>query len=125
VELAEQGDAGIVDEDVEAGMGGDRVSREFRDLRGIADIDAMDRSLAGMAAIDLGSDISQPRAASSSASARPIPLAAPVKAAAAPRIAVIRCRSMSAGRVLGPPRTLTCAPAMATAPAALPPHPAS
>ena len=41
VELAEQGDAGIVDDDVEAGMGGDRGLREILDLFGLADIDAV------------------------------------------------------------------------------------
>ena len=41
VERAEQGDAGIVDDDVQAGMGGDRRLRKFLDLRGLADIDAM------------------------------------------------------------------------------------
>ena len=38
---AEQGDAGIVDDDVEAGMGRDRRLRKILDLRGLADIDAM------------------------------------------------------------------------------------
>ena len=99
--LAHQGDAGIVDEDVETGMASDGGRREFRDLRRLADIDAMHGDLLLMAALDLRGDArrpassrsasarSQPRDASSRASARPIPLAAPVKAAAAPRMAVI------------------------------------
>ena len=35
LELAEQRDAGIVDDDVEAGMGGDRGRREILDLAGL------------------------------------------------------------------------------------------
>ena len=41
VELAHQRDAGIVDDDVEAGMGRDRGLREVLDLLGLADIDAV------------------------------------------------------------------------------------
>ena len=41
VELAEQRDAGIVDDDVEAGMRGGRGLREILDLAGLADIDAV------------------------------------------------------------------------------------
>ena len=102
VELAEQRDAGIVDDDVEAGMGGDRGLREVRDLVGLADIDAVHAdflrmSVLAISAASVGSPASsrsasarsQPRAASSSASARPMPLAAPVTAAAAPRISVM------------------------------------
>src|SRR5215211_2913594 len=46
VELAQQGYAGIVDEDVECGMRGDRGCGKRIDLRGLADIDAMRRYLA-------------------------------------------------------------------------------
>jgi hypothetical protein len=101
VELAEQRNAGIVDDDVEAGMGGYRCLRERFDLAGIADIDAVDRHFTRMGLGDLGGDALQSRlvaigqrqvgaaAASSSSSARPIPPAAPVTAAADPDIAVI------------------------------------
>ena len=41
VELAHQRDAGIVDDDVEAGMSRDRGLRERLDLVGLADIDAV------------------------------------------------------------------------------------
>ena len=43
VELAEQGDAGIVDDDVEAGMSRCGGLRELLDLIGLADIDAVNR----------------------------------------------------------------------------------
>ena len=103
VEAAEQGDAGIVDDDVEARMRGDCGLRKILDLRGLADIDAMRRDLApGIFPISAATSCSpassrsasarsQPRAASSSARARPMPLAAPVTAAALPDIAVIGC----------------------------------
>ena len=78
--------------------------RELLDLAGLADIDAMhgdlasaalpirrQRSAAGLVAI--GQREVAPRAASASASARPMPLAAPVTAAADPVIAVIGCPS--------------------------------
>src|SRR5215211_7226469 len=46
VELAQQGYAGIVDEDVERGMRGNRSRGKRIDLRGLADIDTMRRHLA-------------------------------------------------------------------------------
>ncbi len=48
VELADQRDAGIVDDDVEAGMGRDRGLREVLDLFGLADIDAVHRDFSPM-----------------------------------------------------------------------------
>jgi hypothetical protein len=98
-ELAEQSDAGIVDENVEGRVGRDRSLREIGDLRGLADIDAMrgDLLLAAVPAASIckpassrsASARSQPRAASAIANARPMPLAAPVTAAADPRITVM------------------------------------
>jgi hypothetical protein len=61
VELAHQGDAGIVDQDVEAGMRGGGGAREFRDLGRLADIDRVHRDLLRMAAADLGADALQAR----------------------------------------------------------------
>src|SRR6187402_2939189 len=56
VELAEQGDAGIVDDDVELGMRRAGSSREFRNLLGLADIDAVGADLALVRLRDLGGD---------------------------------------------------------------------
>jgi hypothetical protein len=53
-ELAEQGDAGIVDENVERGVGRGRGLREVRDLFGLGDIGAVGRDLAPGIAADLG-----------------------------------------------------------------------
>ena len=61
VELAEQGHAGIVDEDVEAGMGCDRGLREILDLAGFADIDAVHGDFSRMGFGDLGGHRLQPR----------------------------------------------------------------
>ena len=47
-EVAEQRDAGIVDEDIEGRMGRQRGLRERLDLVGLADIDTMQRDLAGL-----------------------------------------------------------------------------
>jgi hypothetical protein len=111
VELAEQRNAGIIDDDVERGMFCYRGLRERLDLRGLADIDAMQRDFLRTVFGDLGGERlqprakSQPRAANSSASARPMPLAAPVMAAAAPRIAVIGCRLHAGGKCAGEPHT--------------------
>ena len=104
LELPEQRHAGIVDEDVERGMRRDRLARELRDVVGLADIDAMQADLAltrrsrqrgssSPASSRSASARSQPRLASSIASARPMPLAAPVMAAA-PLIAVMRAPSV-------------------------------
>ena len=60
VEGAEQCDAGIVDDDVERGVGGNGRVREFLDLGGLADIDAVGRDLARAALADLGGDLLQP-----------------------------------------------------------------
>ena len=60
VEGAKQGDAGIVDDDVERGVGGDGRVREFLDLGGLADIDAVGRDLARACLGDLGGDRLQP-----------------------------------------------------------------
>jgi hypothetical protein len=101
VELAEQGDAGVVDDDVEAGMSRCGGLRELFNLTWFRDVDAVNADLLQAGFGDLGGKrlqsglvaIRQRQVAaarrSSSASARPIPLAAPVTAAAAPRIAVI------------------------------------
>src|SRR5260370_12390390 len=61
VELAEQADAGIVDEDVEARVGGDSGLREVRDLAGLGDVDAVDADLALAGRADLGRDRLQSR----------------------------------------------------------------
>ncbi len=61
VELAEQGDAGIVDDDVEPGMGGDGGFCEVRDLLRLADIDAVGRDLWRTSPADLGGGRLQPR----------------------------------------------------------------
>ena len=108
VELAHQRDAGIVDDDVEAGMGRDRGLRERprsasgspTSTRCTVTFCGWPRAISAASACNPASSRSasarsQPRAASSSASARPMPLAAPVTAAAAPRIAVIDVSSMS------------------------------
>src|SRR3954447_15503072 len=59
VEGAEQGDAGIVDDDVERGVGGNGRVRKILDLRGLADIDAMRRNLARASLAGLGGDLLQ------------------------------------------------------------------
>src|SRR6478736_4823814 len=56
VELAEQGDAGIVDDDVEARMGGARSFREGFDLAGFGDVDAVHGDFSRMGFGDLGGD---------------------------------------------------------------------
>src|SRR5262249_7516529 len=58
LELAEQGDAGIVDENVERRMDDGGSFREFCDFSGLGDIDAMHADLA--AAADLGRERLQP-----------------------------------------------------------------
>src|SRR5260221_10627994 len=60
-ELAKQDDAGIVDDNVEAGMTGYRRLRERLDLVGVADVDAVHRDFARMSVGDLGGDALQSR----------------------------------------------------------------
>ena len=60
VEAAEQGDARIVDENVEAGMGGDGSRCKILDLCGLADVDAIRGDLAPGILADLGGDLEQP-----------------------------------------------------------------
>ena len=61
VELAEQRDAGIVDDDVEAGMAGDSCLREGFDLARLADVDAVQGDFSRMGFADLGGDGAQSR----------------------------------------------------------------
>src|SRR5205807_1872475 len=58
--LAEQRDAGVVDEDVESGMRGTGRLRERFDLRGLGDIDPVHADFARLCLGDLGGEGVQP-----------------------------------------------------------------
>jgi hypothetical protein len=101
VERAEQRDAGIVDDNVQRGVGGNGRVRKLLDLGGLADIDPVGRDLAGASLADLGGHLLQPGLVAVGerkiAAARgqlqreraTMPLAAPITAAALPDIAVV------------------------------------